>query len=122
MFWRRRMRMVKVCREAFGVRQLAKLAGALDGRLARKRQQAGALQTLRAVRLRLARALPYRRFATCRPSERRLILQGMCLLDIGSVRRLKICDTAGSKPALRRKPLLGLTVRPPQSMDPLLAC
>jgi hypothetical protein len=31
------MRMVKVCREAFGVRQLA---GALDGRLARKPQQA----------------------------------------------------------------------------------
>ena len=60
-----------------------------------------ALQTLRAVWLRLCCVALHRRFATCTPpiTQSALLNGGLAC----RIRRLKICDTAGSKPALRQR-------------------
>jgi prepilin-type N-terminal cleavage/methylation domain-containing protein len=72
--------------------ECAQLAAAFVQADRPKRQQAGALQTLRAVRLRLAHAVPYRRFLSCRKPR---ILS--CAADFKSaIRQIEDLRYAGS--------------------------
>jgi len=55
--------------------------------------------------------VPYRRFATCRLSKYRASRACSAVQGARSGRRLKICDTAGYKPALLHRPRLAMLAR-----------